>query len=250
MLDERAKPCARWRKRWAKGPARAGGSDRAKGRSASKRISIGRSCFLSLHDDSSGKPSRSAACPGGSCARPGAGSSVFGKREATSPRDFVSFPCRYQRRRRSISLPPIFASISFSFQKIGNRADFVLRGQDYVYFTDRRRETEFFLLAEALAEAEPAAAHDAGKGNGLIEGDLRGPLRDRVVAFGALVQANVNRVHRVHQRGGASHQQIRESRQRRPPVITAARFFSWKRLSKRSCSALNGLRVRCALRST
>ena len=97
-------------------------------------------------------------------------------------------------------------------QKIGNGADFILRREDDGCLADRRRKTEFFPFAETLAEPEPAVAHDARKGNGLIEGNFRGPLRNGIIAFDAFVQANVNRVHGVHHRGGASHEEIRQSR--------------------------------------
>ena len=40
------------------------------------------------------------------------GVGVAGNRAATNPRDRFSFPCRYQRRSRSMSMPPILASIS------------------------------------------------------------------------------------------------------------------------------------------
>src|SRR6266478_10036462 len=76
--------------------------------------------------------------------------------------------------------------------KIGQRAYFVLRSQNYVRGADRVREAEFFQLGKTLAHAESAVAIHARAGNGFVEGNFRGPLRDGVVAFSAFVEANVH----------------------------------------------------------
>src|ERR1700682_2253690 len=80
----------------------------------------------------------------------------------------------------------------FQGKEIRGRADFILRRQHDGHFADRRWKAKFFRLAETLSIAEAAVAHDARPRYGLVEGNLRGPLRDRVIAFGAFVKANVN----------------------------------------------------------
>ena len=60
----------------------------------------------------------------------------------------------------------------FQLQKIGDGTDFILRRKDDGGLPDGRLETKFFRFAETFAEPESAVAHDAGKGNGLIERNL------------------------------------------------------------------------------
>src|SRR5260370_13235651 len=61
--------------------------------------------------------------------------------------------------------------------KIGQRAYFVLRSQNYVRGADGVREAEFFQLRKTLAHAESAVAIYAPAGNGFVGGKLRGQLR-------------------------------------------------------------------------
>src|SRR6267378_916908 len=79
-------------------------------------------------------------------------------------------------------------------------------------FSNGRGKAKFLRFSKPLAEAEFTAAHDARARYGLIEGNLGRPLRNRVVAFGAFVKANVDFVNGVHHCGGPGHQEVRQSR--------------------------------------
>jgi len=94
---------------------------------------------------------------------------------------------------------------------------------------------KFLRFSKPLAKRNFTAAHDARARYGLVEGNFGRPLRNRVVAFGAFVKANVDFFSRCPSHcGGPGHQEIRQSRGRAPAVITAARFvfFPLKRAVK------------------
>ena len=90
----------------------------------------------------------------------------------------------------------------------GKRGDFILRGEDHVGLADGIGEAEFFEFGKALGEVEFLVAVDTGMGDGLIEGNFRGPLGNGVFAFAALVKANVNGMDLVEQFGGTFDEEI------------------------------------------
>src|SRR5882762_4941132 len=97
-------------------------------------------------------------------------------------------------------------------KKMGHRADFILRRQHDRCFSNGRGKAKFLRFSKPLAEAEFTASHNAWARYGLVEGNFGRPLRNRVVAFGAFVKANVDFFHGVHHCGGPGHQEIRQSR--------------------------------------
>ena len=87
----------------------------------------------------------------------------------------------------------------------------VLSGEDDVGGTNRIREAEFFEFGKAFAEVELLVSVNAGMGDGFVEGNLRGPLGDRVLAFAAFEEANLDGVNFVEKIGSALDEEIGEA---------------------------------------
>src|SRR5215469_16964918 len=92
--------------------------------------------------------------------------------------------------------------------ELGQRCNLVLRGKYHGRYTDRFREPELLELRKSLRQAILLVPVNPRMGGGLVEGNLRRPLRDGVTALAALIQADVDRMHFVEQVGGAPYKQV------------------------------------------
>jgi len=95
--------------------------------------------------------------------------------------------------------------------EVGKRGDFILSGQDDIGRADGIRETEFFEFGEALGKKKSLFSVNARIGDGFVERNLGGPLRDGIVALAALVEADVDGVYFVEEIGGAFDEEIGEA---------------------------------------
>ena len=91
---------------------------------------------------------------------------------------------------------------------IGQHADFVLRGEIHRRFADRGRESKYFSFIETAGKREAGVAINARTRNSRVVGHVGGPSRNRVLAFGAFEQPNVNRFDRIEQFGGARREKV------------------------------------------
>ena len=125
------------------------------------------------------------------------------------------------------------------------RDDLVLRGQQHAGRADGAGKAEHLAVSEALAEAEAAVAIDGRARHRLVERRVGRPLRHRLVAAGALVEADVDGVELVEQVGAARDQQVRQAR--RHARVDHGRAVLWPGTACRSasCSAWNGLSAWC-----
>jgi len=144
------------------------------------------------YNDGCREPSRFAVRLCGSIARPCLGDEVLGNREATSPRERVSFPCRYQRRRRSIFIAADFHVHFLEGKKMGYRAGLHLGPPSTTVASPMGGgKAKFLRFSKPLAEAEfTSRAQCVGAITASSKETSADHCENRVVAFGAFVKAN------------------------------------------------------------
>src|SRR5215470_10842192 len=109
--------------------------------------------------------------------------------------------------------------------EVRQRRDFILRREDHVCCADWIRETKFFEFGEAFRQFVLPVPVNPRMRDGLVKGDFRRPLGNRVVAFAAFIQADVDAVHLVQKLRGALDQQVGEPRGRAGVDQGNAMFF-------------------------
>src|SRR5690349_451386 len=91
---------------------------------------------------------------------------------------------------------------------------FILSGEVDPRGSHRIEKTKLLRVGETFGEVEASFPVNTRTRGGLVERYDGGPLRNGIVAFAALVEADMCPVDLVEQVGGALHKQIRESRGR------------------------------------
>ncbi len=99
---------------------------------------------------------------------------------------------------------------------------------------------KFFQLREALLHQEFSIAINTRVGDGFIKGDFRRPLRNRVMAFGAFIQANLYGLDFMEGFGGAFYQQICQS-WRGAGVDQRGAILGFKTFGERELFGLEGI---------
>src|SRR6266568_4632133 len=108
---------------------------------------------------------------------------------------------------------------------MGQRGHFILGSKHHAYAANRVRKTKFLHLGKTSAQLKSSVAIDARMRDGFVEGNLRRPLRNRIVALTAFIEADVHLLDFVLQIGGPLHQQICQARRRSDINQRRAIFF-------------------------
>src|SRR4029077_7761805 len=91
------------------------------------------------------------------------------------------------------------------------RGDLVLRSEHHPRHADRIHKAEFLDFRKSLCELEFSIAIDARLRNGFVEGNLRRPLRDGVLAFRALGEAKLRGQYFIAKISGSLDEKIRKT---------------------------------------
>lgn len=95
--------------------------------------------------------------------------------------------------------------------EVRKSSDFILRRENDIGGADGMGEAEFFELGETFGEQKFLVAVDTGMGDGLVEGNFRGPLGDGVFALAPFVETDVHGVDFVEEIGGALDEKVGEA---------------------------------------
>src|SRR5712664_3259860 len=112
-----------------------------------------------------------------------------------------------------IDFIPADFHIEFAYRdEARQRGHFILCREHHAYRPNRLGEAKFFDFRKTLSELKFSVSVDLRMRNRFIKRNFRRPLRNRVVAFGALIQPDVHRLDLVKHLGGALHEQICQPR--------------------------------------
>ena len=101
-------------------------------------------------------------------------------------------------------------------------------------------KAKLFQLGESFLHAEFSVAIDARVRNGFVERDFRRPLRNRIVAFAAFVEADLHGLDLVEHFGRALDEQIRQA-WRRAGIDQRGAVFLFEALGERELLRLEGI---------